>query len=625
MGSGAMELHHISVELLIAEAGGDPWSIDASLQTGRPGVIADLAQAFYAGGRCTQDASAAFDQARRRFEAAWNGAPGDHPINASAEVHRVAMDLGRQSDQIPKIGVDLENVAAALAIAQRDSTTSINTLEGQLESIDQQLGRALSMEDDRTLTDADHSALDALISALEGGAIENTQSALHVLHKIRAEYERSLDHSLTTLRTEGYNPTAIQDAEGAVRGDTLGIPSPDTGPEGVNRWWKSLNQEQQDRAIADHPRELGNLNGIPVGIRGRANTAAMNADLHRVEDTATKQGVTVNAVATNPTDYGITPTELTRYTNAWRTRQGLTAAADEPGNHPDVFLLKYQPDAFGGEGGAAIALGNPDTAANTAFLVPGLGSNVRDGTLSEPDGRRLYAESERAEWNKKTAVVVWVGYDAPDVWYDPGLWHPNMARAGGQALAADVNGLRTTHVGAPTHMTVIGHSYGSTTVADAAAAYGMRADNVVLAGSPGTDLAHSAADFHLPTGGHVYVGTASADPVTWSPARVTGPGLLGPFLGGLGSDPAADGYGSTRFKAEIPVGSINPIDDHLHYFDDGSEALFSIADVVSGHGDGLRHDGMTAHHRGEYGMGDWVDPEAFRPATTGHRHRGPQD
>jgi hypothetical protein len=32
---------------------------------------------------------------------------------------------------------------------------------------------------------------------------------------------------------------------------------------------------------------------------------------------------------------------------------------------------------------------------------------------------------------------------------------------------------------------------------------------------------------------------------------------------------------------------------------------------------------MTAHHRGEYGLPEWVDPEAWRTATTGHTHSAP--
>ena len=63
-------------------------------------------------------------------------------------------------------------------------------------------------------------------------------------------------------------------------------------------------------------------------------------------------------------------------------------------------------------------------------------------------------------------------------------------------------------------MTVLGHSYGSTTVADAFGGSGMHANDAVLLGCPGTDLARSTADFHL-DGGQVYVGSASSDPVSW--------------------------------------------------------------------------------------------------------------
>jgi hypothetical protein len=151
----------------------------------------------------------------------------------------------------------------------------------------------------------------------------------------------------------------------------------------------------------------------------------------------------------------------------------------------------------------------------------------------------------------------------------------------------------------------------------------MHTDDAVLVGSPGTDLAHSAAAFNLPPGGHLYVGAASGDAVTWAPGHVPVGGIPGaPSLGGLGDDPSVDGFGSTRFEAENPHYTGNPLYDHSHYFDDGSESLFSMGDVVSGHGDALQHDGMTASHRGEYGMPGWVDPEASRTATTGHRHTG---
>jgi hypothetical protein len=109
-----VQLEYISLPLLIAQAGGDPWAINQSLQSGRPAQIADLAEAFHAAGRCTAESSKAFDEARRRFEAPWNRENGDHPINDSAEVQRVTQSLGAQSLQLPKIGVDLQNIAATL-------------------------------------------------------------------------------------------------------------------------------------------------------------------------------------------------------------------------------------------------------------------------------------------------------------------------------------------------------------------------------------------------------------------------------------------------------------------------------------------------------------------------------
>src|ERR1700752_1203990 len=112
-----MQLRYINIPALIAEAGGDPWAINQSLQVGRPAQISDLAEAFHAAGRCTTESDNAFEEARRRFETAWTHENGENPINDSAEVQRVTQALGAQSLQLPKIGVDLENIAAALAEA----------------------------------------------------------------------------------------------------------------------------------------------------------------------------------------------------------------------------------------------------------------------------------------------------------------------------------------------------------------------------------------------------------------------------------------------------------------------------------------------------------------------------
>ena len=409
------------------------------------------------------------------------------------------------------------------------------------------------------------------------------------------------------------------------------IPDKGTDPAQVKRWWDSLRPDERERLADGQPERIGNLNGIPVAIRDYANRRVMNQDLDRVRHAASGAGVPAETVLAAPAKYGLTQAEVTQYRNAEKVQKGIDVNARmRPDGSPryPVFLHTYEPDAFGGQGRAAIAIGNPDETDNTTVLVPGTGNSVRDGYFERPDGLNVYQEIQRAAPDKKNSVVLWMGYDAPDSPTDTRIAEAGLAREGGSLLAPDVNAFDVTNGDKDSHVTVIGHSYGSTTVADAAAGFGMRTDDVVLVGSPGTDLAKSAADFHLSEGGHVYVGAASSDPVTHfggkqipltpfapTPFDIPTPGI--PV--GLGTDPAVDGFGSTRFKAEVP-GFNFPFSDHSKYFTPGSESLYAIADVTSGSGALLEDHGMTARHRGEYLFGDSVDPELLRTPTTGHYH-----
>jgi pimeloyl-ACP methyl ester carboxylesterase len=615
----AMQLRYISIPALIAEAGGDPWAINQSLQAGRPAQISDLAQTFHNAGRCTTESSNAFDEARRRFEASWNRENGDHPINDSDEVQRVTKSLGTQSLQLPKIGVDLENIAAALAEAQRSASGQISTLEAQLHQLDDEIGQALNLEKDPHLSAGDRSALDALISSMEQQAIDDTQAAVAQLESIRNGYSDYLQKAQATLRADGYDPKPLDPVDAQTKPEQIQIPPSTTKPEDVKRWWASLSQEQRDQLIAQHPPELGNLKGIDTIPRDKVNQAVMNDDISRVESAASQHHISVDQVTQHPEQYGLAPTAITRYNNAIQTRNGLKTDGTNPdGSKNPVFLQTYDPEAFQGRGREAIAIGNPDKADNTTVLVPGTGSSVRDGYLSHTDGRNLYNEARRADPGKTDSVLVWMGYHAPDSAIDPQIGQTTLARDGGSLLAGDVNALGVTHQTGTSHVTVIGHSYGSTTVADAAAGSGMHADDVALVGCPGTDLAHSAADFHLSEGGHVYVGAASTDPISHlgvGQGHLPGTGVTV----GLGNDPAVEGYGSTRFNAEAP-GLTFPLKDHSSYFTPGDESLFSIADIASGHGDALAHDNMTAEHRGTYWLPDEFDPETLRHPTRDHYH-----
>lgn len=378
-------------------------------------------------------------------------------------------------------------------------------------------------------------------------------------------------------------------------------------PEEVKQWWDRLSDTDRERLLREQPDKLGNLDGIPVVDRSTANKTVMERDIARVE---------------NATE-AISQQDMIRYHNALKVREGLAAQAQK--TDAETFLYVYEPEAFNGQGRAAVTVGNPDTADNTAVLVPGTGNSVESGWLAGDDIFNVYEQTVNADKSKSTAVVAWMGYDAPDSPVDPRIAEVTLARQGGELMAADVNALAVTNQG-DSHVTVIGHSYGSTTVADASAGYGMRADDVVLVGSPGTDLAQSAADFNLPEGGHVFVGASSADLVTQfgSLPQVQVPGAE--MTVGLGNDPAVNDFGSTRFKAEVP-GLPSPFGDHTRYFEHGSESLYSIATIASGNGERLEELGMTANHRVDLDMlplppirirDPQVDPEMFRRATSGH-------
>ena len=227
--------------LLVMFAGGDPWKVNATLQSGRPAQIADLGQAFHNAGQSTQEADKAFAEARRRFDA-WIRDNGQHPITDSAEVQRTATALGLQASQLPKIAVDLENVAAALAQTQGTADAYINALEARLQTLDDWIGQADDMikQDENLLAQADDDddiceleddidRLGQYINDCEREAVDDTKAALQQLERIRDDYADGLKKAKANLRTDGYYPAAIQALDGE---DPKGQAAGDIPPSG---------------------------------------------------------------------------------------------------------------------------------------------------------------------------------------------------------------------------------------------------------------------------------------------------------------------------------------------------------------------------------------------------------
>lgn len=202
-----MLLKYLSVPKLIAEAGADPWTRDKAIQAGAPGEISELASAFYEAGVSMSDTSDEFNQAKKRFEAAWDRQDGGaHPINESAEVLHATTALKLDREQVSRVGVDLESIAASLAEAQRSSALAISALEVALETIDDQIDLAV------TAAAADGSDVDW--SALEQAAIERTTQAAAEVQSIQGAYTDVLDGARLSMAEEGYLPDATEGADG---------------------------------------------------------------------------------------------------------------------------------------------------------------------------------------------------------------------------------------------------------------------------------------------------------------------------------------------------------------------------------------------------------------------------
>lgn len=363
-----------------------------------------------------------------------------------------------------------------------------------------------------------------------------------------------------------------------------GAPPPRAGTaaELVRQWWAALTSDERDRAVATWPAELGALDGLPAAVRSTANERRLDRDV------AVLQG-----------QHSLTPEQRRWLGNCLVVRQQLAAVRAAGGGGTGLAqLLVFDPKAFGYQGRAAIAVGDVDTADNVAFLVPGLGSDVLDSAASlTGTAVRVEAEAHRVTPTETTATVAWLGYDAPDSL--AGGICDDAAEAGAELLADDVLAVQAARRMAP-HLTVVAHSYGTTTAGFALRDTQTGTDDLVLVGSPGTGV-DRAADLEVPAG-HVFVGANSRDPVS--------------YVDRFGADPAYESFGAVRFEAEAVGRSWHlSFDDHTTYFDPHSESLANIAHVVTGDYAGV----APAPYRDDVFLlpdGMYDDPETGREPTT---------
>jgi hypothetical protein len=303
----------------------------------------------------------------------------------------------------------------------------------------------------------------------------------------------------------------------------------------VADWWRGRSDAERRWLVEERPELIGGLDGVPAVDRDLANRIRLTrllADPHG------------------------------RHAEALRAIQARLDAAGPP----RAYLLGLSAD---GQGRAVVALGDPDTADNVVTYVPGLGGDL-DGTADELARiGHLSSAAGRAAPGRSTAVIAWLGYEAPTSL--PEAARPAAAVGAEPALHRFQVGLRATHQGAPSHNTVLGLSYGSTVAGLTGHGPGLVADDLVLIGSPGAGVAH-ATDLGLDPG-HVWASTARYDAINAAVNPVHPTGLW------YGPSPSSHGFGAHVFTS-APGSWTDPLGTHTAYFDDGNPSLTNLADIA---------------------------------------------
>jgi uncharacterized protein YukE len=273
------------------------------------------------------------------------------------------------------------------------------------------------------------------------------------------------------------------------------------------------------------PRFIGNLDGVPLALRGAANHLNAEADLAAARSNGDHSKVNV-----------------------------LEALLND-----GAALVLYDPS----RGHYGVLYGNPDSN-HLAVLVPGVDlDHNRSGDL-----RELMADAhviQRAA-GPDSAVIMWKGYDSPGDRGDLDVINAafdGRADVGAASLAAFAAGLGRS---AGQTLTVIGHSYGSVVTGDALANHGLRPSNVVVLGSPGVTV-DSTTGLHL-------------QPSQFFAEKAAGD-YVAALAGGYGVDPSSAAFGGTRLATNAP--GRPAVNGHSGYWAPGSQSVQGIADVINQH------------------------------------------
>lgn len=344
------------------------------------------------------------------------------------------------------------------------------------------------------------------------------------------------------------------------------LPPPGSKPRQIAAWWGSLSDQQKKKLIEKYPEIIGNLDGVDIATRDEVNRSLVDGMLAEAEDR-------VHQIQDDLADPGMTPPLYpNHYIKALDDLEDIKVLKDFIDHHRGQKLLVC--DRSGERLKVAIGSGNFDEAQHIGVYVPGRGTTVRGSLLDcvkKSEGLITAAQKLR---ESSYATVAWLGYDAP--LSIPDVANTHRANAGADRLENFLEGVSAIY-GEKVHLTLLGHSYGSTTSGIAASHVSPNVvDDLVLFGSPGSGV-QLGAEYRVPEG-HRWV---SAVPYP------------GDIVQGIGTDinfgrnptemPAFRHISGDATEGEtyhtIPRG---PFGNHSTYLEDGTETQKDMAKILAG-------------------------------------------
>ena len=319
---------------------------------------------------------------------------------------------------------------------------------------------------------------------------------------------------------------------------------PGTMPKDTTAWWNALSGEEQQKVLAEHPDWIAGRDGVPTPIRSQANLPALDREVAAAE-------ADLNAAPTFPEYFSRHPEwdaetarmnydalmapKITRAEGARSIRDSMLIDPKKPelGYDQNKYLMLFKPGEH--EMNAIVSVNNPDEADVVTVTTPGMNTHATSMPSMVGEAQALNLEMRHqldlaGHPEREVATIAWFNYDPPDTadLSSLGAAGEDRANAGGVDLASFYRGINATNVhGSDVELSAFGHSYGSTTTAQALNELGEKGvvDNAVFYGSPGLGHANdkilgvfgtfitNESDLNVDPG-HAYVMSAYNDPVS---------------------------------------------------------------------------------------------------------------